>query len=54
MCIKKIIFIRITDVLTIEDPTRSIIDVSPKTEPILNIFDPIKFPIEIPFSFFKK
>ena len=24
---------------------------SPKTEPILNIFDPIKFPIEIPFSF---
>tara|TARA_B110000114_G_C15083597_1_gene395211 strand:+ start:1542 stop:1700 length:159 start_codon:yes stop_codon:yes gene_type:complete len=25
MCIKKIIFIRITDVLTIEDPTRSII-----------------------------
>ena len=28
-----------------------IIVVSPKTEPILKILDPIKFPIEIPFSF---
>ena len=28
------------------------IDVKPKTEPILNILEPIKFPIEIPFSFF--
>ena len=28
-----------------------IIDVNPKTDPILNIFEPIKFPIEIPFSF---
>ena len=28
-----------------------IIDVSPKTDPILKIFEPIKFPIEIPFSF---
>jgi hypothetical protein len=28
-----------------------IIVVNPKTEPILKILDPIKFPIEIPFSF---
>ena len=29
-----------------------IIAVIPKTDPILNIFEPIKFPTESPFSFF--
>ena len=27
-------------------------DVIPNTDPILKIFEPIKFPTEIPFSFF--
>ena len=47
--------IQIKSLSTISDATfiGFMIEVIPKTKPILKIFDPIKFPTEIPFSFFE-
>ena len=47
--------IHIISLLNISESSTTIgliIEVIPNTEPILKIFDPIKFPKEIPFSFF--